>query len=56
MILFPLFFVNLSVFHLELQDYFKSKVYWTVTKNVTHAKHVSKTGKIDPGDRVTLPV
>ena len=49
-----LFFREFNVFPIEnLTFYFKS---WTMQRMPCMTKHDSKVGKVDPGDRVTLPV
>ena len=54
LIIFSYFFVNLTCFHRELQVFFQIS---DVTKNMSRMiKRVSKAGKVDPGNRVTLPV
>ena len=37
----------------DFKSYFKS---WTLQRMSRMTKHVSKAGKVDPGDRVTLLV
>ena len=48
------FFREFNVFSIEnFKFYFKS---WTLQRMSHMTKHVSKAGKVDPGNRVTLPV
>ena len=48
------FFREFNVFSIEnFKFYFKS---WTLQRMSRMTKHVNKAGKVDPGDRVTLPV
>ena len=54
MIIFSVFFREINVFSIEnFKFYFKS---WTLQRMSRMTKHVIKAGKVDPGDRVTLPV
>ena len=60
MIVFSCISVNLSCFHRELQVFFqilevKKSVYFSLMRSRV-TEHFSKAGKVDPGDRVTLPV
>ena len=49
-----LFFREFNVFPIEnFTFYFKS---WTMQRMPCMTKHDSKVGKVDAGDRVTLPV
>ena len=51
--MFP-FFHEFNVFSIEnFKFYFTS---WTLQRMSRLTKHVSKAGKVDPGDRVTLSV
>ena len=51
--MFP-FFHECNVFSIEnFKFYFTS---WTLQRMSRMTKHVSKPGKVDPGDRVTLSV
>ena len=53
MIIFPCF-PEFNVFSIEnFKFYFKS---WTLQRMSRVTKHVSKAGKVDPDDRVTLLV
>ena len=48
------FFREFNVFSIEnFKFYFKS---WTLQRMSHMTKHVGKAGKVDPGNRVTLPV
>ena len=48
------FFREFNVFSIEnFKFYFKS---WTLQRMSHMTKHVSKAGKVDTGNRVTLPV
>ena len=48
------FFREFNVFSIEnFKFYFKS---WTLQRMPRMTKHVSKAGKVDQGDKVTLPV
>ena len=48
------FFREFNVFSIEnFKFYFKS---WTLQRMSHMTKHVSKAGKVDPSNRVTLPV
>ena len=54
MIIFSFFFREFNVFSIEhFKFYLKS---WTLQKMSRMTKHVSKAAKVDPDDRVTLPV
>ena len=54
MIIFSGFFREFNVFSIENFKFcFKS---WTLQRMSRMTKHVSKAGKVDPGERVTLPV
>ena len=54
MITYTRFFRNFNVFSIEnFKFYLKS---WTLQGMSRMTKLVSKAGKVDPGDRVTLPV
>ena len=47
-------FLEFNVFSIgDFKSYFKS---WTLQTMSRMTKHVSKAGKVDPGDRVTLLV
>ena len=51
--IFP-FFREINVFSIEnVKFYFK---FWTLQRMSRMTKDVSKAGKVDPGDRITLPV
>ena len=51
---FSFFFREFNVFYTEnIKFDFLS---WTLQKMLRMMKHVSKVGKVDPGDGVTLPV
>ena len=53
---------NRSVFILDPRLFFKENIKffffksWTLQRMSRTTKHVSKAGKVDPGDRVTLSV
>ena len=48
------FFREFNVFSIEnFKFYFKS---WTLQRMSHMTKHVSKAGKVDPSNRVTLPL
>ena len=61
MIIFSRVFVNLTCFPSRAENawglgwcfYFKS---WTLQGMSRMTKHVSKAGKVHPGDRVSLPL
>ena len=49
-----LFFREINVFFTEnFKFYFK---FWTLQRMSRMTKHVSKAGKVDPGDRIILPM
>ena len=49
-----LFFRKFNVFSIVNSKFYLNS--WTLQRMSRMTKHVSKAGKVDPGDRVTLPV